>query len=128
MTLYVYPPLGTITVSPAPGADLATETTLLLIETAVDGLETLVGTTNTNTANTKTAVDLTTTAVGLTTTQLSTKLSGSFVNVAFDEVASNYAGATTDVHTYKLAAATVKTVTVTYVDATKAVISGVKAV
>jgi hypothetical protein len=88
MTLYIYPPLGTITISPAVGTDFATETTLAAVETAVDGLETLItstntkldtlhadvdgietliGTTNTNTANIKTAVDLTTTAVNAVT-------------------------------------------------------------
>jgi hypothetical protein len=47
------------------------------------------------------------------------------VPVAYDNIAMNYAGATADVYTYKVGVGTVATVTVNYVDATKAVISSV---
>jgi ABC-type sulfate transport system substrate-binding protein len=155
MSLYIYPPQGTTTVDIAPGADFATETTLALIETAVDGLETLVAATNTKldtangyidgietlvaSTNTKldtlagyvdgieTLIGTTNTNTANINTQLTNKLSGSLVNVQYDnfEVAYN---SLTDVYTYKLAAATVKTVTITYTGTDKQTISTVAAV
>ena len=149
MAVYIYPPQGATTVTAAPGSDFATETTLAVIagytdgiETLValtntkldtlhadiDGVETLIGTTNTNTANIKTAVDLTTTAVDsvktavdATNTLLTNKLAGSLINVQHDQIVPNFAGALTNVYVYKLAGATVKTLTITYTDATKQV-------
>jgi hypothetical protein len=56
------------------------------------------------------------------------KLASGLVKVAFDYFAANYSGATTDVWTYKTGGSggtTVATVTVTYVDSSKAVISSV---
>jgi len=189
MTLYVFPPQGTSLVDIAPGADFATETTLLLIKGYVDGLETAVASTNTKldtlhtdigttiagyvdgletlvtSTNTKLDtlagyvdqiegyVDGIETAIASTNTKLDTlagyvdgletlvgttntntanlsRLQGSLVNVAYDYVISNYAGATSDVHTYKTGGSggtTVKTVTINYTDSTKTVISTVAA-
>jgi hypothetical protein len=97
MTLYVYPPSGTVLISPAAGTDFATETTLAAVETAVDGIETLLA-----------------------------KMPAGLVKVSFDYISANYAGATTDVWTYKTGGSggtTVATVTITYVDSSKAQIS-----
>lgn len=54
--------------------------------------------------------------------------SGTLVSEVFDYISTNYAGATTDVYTYKSGGSggtTVATVTITYSDSTKAVISSV---
>lgn len=83
----------------------------------IDGIETLIGTTNTNTANTNTKLDT-----------LITRASGNLINVAYDQIVPNLAGATADIYVYKLATVTVKTLTITYADATKQVISDVTAV
>ena len=61
--------------------------------------------------------------IDTTNTLLADKLSGSLVNVEYDGGSADYSGPTTDVFTYTLGAATVKTVTVVYTDATKTVIS-----
>jgi len=45
------------------------------------------------------------------------------IPVAYDNIAVNLVGATSDVYTYKVAAATVATLTINYSDATKATIS-----
>ncbi len=134
MAVFTYPLASTTAVTAAAGSDFATETTLLLVESAVDGLETLVGTTNTKLDTVITHVDGIEALIGTTNTntsnintQLTNKLSGSLVNVQYDNFAVAY-NALNDVYTYKLAAATVKTVTITYTDATKQVISTVAAV
>jgi hypothetical protein len=54
--------------------------------------------------------------------------SGTLVSEVFDYIAANYSGATTDVYTYKTGGSggtTVATVTITYTDSTKAIISSV---
>lgn len=56
-------------------------------------------------------------------TPVPTLMNNALVPVAFDNIAVNLAGATADVYTYKVAAATVATVTINYFDATKAVIT-----
>lgn len=134
MTVYTYPLASTQAITPAPGSDIATETTLLLVESAVDGLETLVGATNTKLDTVITHVDGIEALIGTTNTntsnintQLTNKLGGSLVNVQYDNFAVTY-NALNDVYVYKLAAATVKTVTITYADATKQSITTVAAV
>ena len=51
-----------------------------------------------------------------------------FFSKPYDELSANYAGATTDVWTSKLATVTQQTLTITYADSTKAVITNVKVV
>jgi hypothetical protein len=54
--------------------------------------------------------------------------SGTLVSEVFDFISANYAGATTDVYTYKSGGSggtTVATVTITYTDSTKGTISTV---
>lgn len=128
---------------------IATEATLADIETAVDGLETIGTATNTKldtiishvdgiegavdqiegyVDQIEGYVDGIETAIAATNTLLTDKLSGSLVPVKYDNIACDYSGGTADVFTYKLVAATVRVVTVTYTDATKTVISTVAAV
>jgi hypothetical protein len=52
-------------------------------------------------------------------------VTGSLVNAPYDSIISTNPNATTEVYTYKLGAATQAIVTVTYTDATKAVLASV---
>ena len=108
MALYVWPTVNTTITG------VATEVTaaaILADTTSIDGKIT--------------ACDTTALALesGGNLAALVTKTSGALVPVSYDNIAVNLAGATADVYTYKVGVATVATVTITYVDATKAVIS-----
>jgi len=87
----------------------STNTKLDTLGGYVDGIETLVGTTNTNTA--------------AITTRLNEMAAG-LITVKHDSLYPTF-NATSDVWVYKLAAATVATLTINYVDATKAVITSI---
>jgi archaellum component FlaC len=110
----------------------------------VDGIETLLGTIDTDTGNIQTDtaniagsvgnietdvgtiqtdVDLIKTAVGLTNTRLGEMAAGLVVE-KHDSIYPTY-NATSDVYDYKLVGSIVATVTVSYVDATKAVITSI---
>jgi len=116
-----------------------------LTTTAVNAVKTAADLTTTAVNAVKTAADLTTTAVDLTTTAVNTvkttvestntkldtlltRVAGSLVNVAHNQIVPNLAGATTDIYVYKLATVTVKTLTISYADSSKQVISDVTAV
>ena len=128
MGIYSFPLNPTTPVTIAAGADFATETTLLLVESAVDGLETAVAATNTKLDTVITHVDGLETALAAINTLITDKVGGSLVNVKYDNFEVDVSGATTDVYTYKVGVATVKTVTITYADATKQVITTTAAV
>jgi hypothetical protein len=99
MTLYVWPLTQINTAGLATDTNQATQITIA------------------NTTNTKLDTAL-------------TRLSGSFVNVAYDYM-SYTSGASTDTYVFNTGGAggtTVKTLTITYADSTKAVISNVAAV
>jgi hypothetical protein len=103
------------------------EALLTTIAGYVDGVETLVTATNTKLDTANGYIDGLETLVTSTNTKLD-KLASGLVKVAFDYFAANYSGATTDVWTYKTGGSggtTVATVTITYVDSSKAQISTV---
>ena len=151
MAVYTYPLATSMPVSIAAGADFATETTLALanghlanldgissgalaaaqktIATAAKILDTasvILGWDTVNSVHKELAVSATG-EIKTSITDITNRLSGSLVPVQFDNIAISYAAATANVYTYKLAAATVKTVTVNFTDATKSVMTTVVA-
>lgn len=107
MAVYVYPPLIVST-----GA-LATEATLDAIKTLLDA---------------NVAVPVATAAKQDTLQTQMNAVNKGFFSKPYDEQDADYSGATTDVWTSKLATVTQQTLTITYADATKAVITNVKVV
>jgi hypothetical protein len=83
--------------------DFATQTTSAAILSAVDGVEALVTASN---------------------VQLGA-LGKGFFTLPYNELVADYSGATTDVWTSKLASVTQQTMSITYADASKQVITGV---
>lgn len=109
MTLYIYPPLGNITITPAPGTDFATETTLQAVDAKLGDIQT---------------------AVEASQDAIEDRLSGSLVPAAYDTIIPSVT-ATEDIYEYRLGGllgTVVKTLTVTYTDATKATIQSIVAV
>lgn len=121
-------------------AGVATEVTLLTIKSDTGTLVTSAGSIKTNTDNldvllstraTETTLQATNTKLDTLHTDLGplSRLSGSLVPAAFDYIGYT-SGATTDTYVYKTGGAggtAVKTITVSFTDATKAVLSSVAA-
>ena len=108
------------------GAIAASQKSFATAAKALDTVSLIVGWDTANSVHKELAVTATGEAK-TTNTDITDRLSGSLVNVKYDNIAVAY-NALNDVYTYKLAAATVKTVTITYTDATKTVISTIAAV
>lgn len=126
MTLIFIPNLD-----PGGAVALATEATQLNVEGHVHSIDGKITACNTGaiagsvTANAGTNLNTSALAVesGGNLAALLTKTSGALVPFNYDNIAVNLAGATADVYTYKVAAATVATVTINYATAAKAVIT-----
>lgn len=154
MTLYVWPPTSVTiagvateatllqvlaavddieTLATAIEAKVATETTLAAVKAKTDNLDVAISTraTEATLATRGSEATLATRASESTLAAANAKLGAvakGFFTLPYDELSANYAGATTDVWTSKLATVVQQVLTITYTDATKAVISGVKVV
>ena len=138
MAIFTYPP---ISVSITGGATEAKQDTIITkiegvdtsvqaVDTSVQGVDTSVqavdtkltttnselSTLNSTDFSTSTKQDTVITTLGDIKSELAAKLSGSLAPVEYDEVVTTYVGATSSISTvvYKLASATVKTLTFTY--------------